>query len=502
MNIANLDYFQRNIVATDHSHGAHPQAMPGGTDVPVANLDANGWPNSLPAGKTGLRFTFQTPEATGPMDVTFTPGVAATITGFQCTVNSHDFAAGTASVTPNDIQPTGNGWALDFTFTGSSYMTAMSAKPAGDTSTFSANFLAQVAAMTVAGSYIRPLDLTGVNLNQGVALTSTTGTFPTPLITAANRNTLASGDWLANDGTTGGRINDGVPIEFLVAMANATNRNLRLPLPWNASDDYYDATADYVIAHLNSGLTGGYGVANEVWNPGFWVHSQAKYEAEAEGLLSVDSGLASGDRANERNVEKTIHVMDRIKARYVAAGKTNYLRVFEMQNALASYAAALLDYAPPGKTALKNHIDVISSAPYFGNTFGTPLANTTDLQAFFDAGHGEVDTTLALAATIQAAGAARTNDLGNPILYDCYEWGQSFFVSDATTRDLLQRDARMGTLYAYALTQAKAVLGNIALNHYYNAGPNSGFGSWGALEASNEAITSARPKAQALADYA
>jgi hypothetical protein len=168
-----------------------------------------------------------------------------------------------------------------------------------------------------------------------------------------------------------------------------------------------------------------------------------------------------------------------------------------------SLIAGLLDYIPNTQTVpAKNFVSIVAANPYFGNQ-SAPSSSSTDQQAFFDAGYRDVDTVTAAMAALQTYAAARTNNRGQALEVMGYEAGQHFIISDATTLNAVQRDARMQDLYMYALQQLEGRVGPIRWNHYVNiAGiaPSLGIG-FGAKEYSAQANSASTPKHNAMANY-
>lgn len=71
---------------------------------------------------------------------------------------------------------------------------------------------------------------------------------------------------------------EGVPVEVMVALANATGTEPWFNMPWDATDDYIRQFASYVQANLNPELRAHYEMSNEVWN---WQFDQAQDAARS-----------------------------------------------------------------------------------------------------------------------------------------------------------------------------------------------------------------------------
>lgn len=533
LNVSSEYYGNLNAVSNDIFHGGSTWEYVDGSgahDLPKANLDANRYPKSMPgadySGTTKVRKALNVVRTAGQLYRVSWSGNMASLSSLNGAISSFNNTTKTAILTPSNSQIDGPvPPSLDYTFaaidaTNSTYPTNIQVLPwngsSADSSLLDSKFIADVAALTVPGGPLRVMKMTGVESNDNCVTAWGGGTSGSPTA-LTNANTLSSGEWAPNDGSlNGGSSNDGAPIQFLVAMCNALSRDLWDTVSWNASNADLDARFAYARDNLTSGLKYYVEVANEVWNgftntdgthsSGYKVHTQAANEGFSRSLVDIETLTTPTTRngySAPRHVQKTIEVMDRA-ATVFTSNMSKLVRVFAMQNAAAGYwAAKYLDYAPSGSTALKLHIDMVSSAPYFEQGTYNPddfVANsyTGDAQTVFDHGHSSVDQVIGWAKEIQTEATSRG------LLYGCYEAGQSFFFNDATYRDSIQNDSRMYTLYTYYLTRIASQLGSVPVCMFVNCqGPNSAFGSWGMVAPySGRTISLANtPKAKAVADY-
>jgi hypothetical protein len=574
MGISDLSYWHNHVALNDLFYGMFDTgrvvSAPSGADA--TNLASDGWATAPNGGDTGIAINMQPPETATQVDVAWT-GTATAIAGsLNCSVASYDLVAGTARFNVGVQQPTTGGWKILVTPQAGQTIRLTSAKPVGSSATYAPSFVTQMNAF-IKGGPIRPLVMlqhsNGSLSNYGITTRWNGGTRlapnRTPLL--ANR-CVPGGNWIYN---SNGRQSDTIAFETLVDMANTfSGGNLWHNISWNTEDALIDFYADYAAAHL----TGNYypEVGNEVWNGGFNVYAQSVREARNAMLPPVGGGsvsftgaiagtalttvgnpaltigmliggnvidgtiISSGSGNNwvvnlsqtvtsqtlmgnpggsgERYCQRHAEIMSRIKARFVAAGKTNYRRVFAWQNGdTGASATALMNYVSTGFLATKNYVDIYAVAPYFGN--GSPsdpyyvdVSVVTDIAQLIEAAYNDVDATLARASGAFAVVGAMTNDLGNPITGAFYEWGEGFGgggMSQATFTSLV-RDSRMYTLYMYGLDQAQARCGNIIVNPFENAGTD-GSGNhpgWGAIEATIypiDNVTPSQPRAKALRDW-
>jgi hypothetical protein len=571
LNLFEMGYDSNSIIENEFRFGFSAAQRPSNIEVPLANLGADGFATTIGA-DTSIDYPMRPPEVMGAVNVTFSP-TNWTITAINATVNSSNVAAGTATITPTVQQPNSSGWTIRFTKGTGAPPKLLSAKLASlGSALYMPSFDTHRTDLMSPGGTFRTMKRQGTEDNEGVTgIINLTGTFPAAKITAATRNTLLTADWFKNSGTGGGRINDGWPMEADIAMAVYAGQPLWRTLPWNASNDYYDAVADLAAAAaISSGLTTYFEVANEVWNGGYSVFHQARYEAMANHLpdvfgnaqaqftgsisgtvltvTAVSSGtirngdlvagattadatqitslgtgvggtgtynlnnsqtvgsgslVSGGGYQGERHAQKTIQVMDRITARYVAAGAplAKLKRVFAWQNAnIGSVALLLLDYAPSPATALKNHIDVFASAPYIEPT--GVLNSSTNANAFIDAMFDAIDSTIDTDyAGLYNACQLRTNDRGNVIETAAYEGGQSAFIDDATTRTSVHTGSRMYDLYMHMFARIARVAPGTVFNNFCLNHNDFSTQSFGILKETGATIGSTTPKYNAQKDF-
>jgi hypothetical protein len=547
-NIGRLYVNAGNVVENDHRFADNIYTKPSAVLLPAANYDSNGRPASLPGSDTQIEYVFIPPESAGAITVPFTKNNGTAVVGVNCTINSGDINSGSLVVTPDNVQPTNTAWVLRFTVSagGIPPWIGSAATKNGVSASRMPSFDAHFTALCSQLKPLRTMKRQGCEGNEGVTnVTDTSNAFPATVLTATNRNTLLSCDWYPNTST---RINDGWPLEADIALAQAKAALLWRTLPWNADNTYYDKVGDLLATSALAGFSSGVEVSNEVWNGGYPVFRQARYQGMANGLPNIfggtqakftgsisgttltvtamtsgtiqinellsGTGVAVDTKINsqlsgttggvgtysinnsqtlssralvnaggyqlERYIEKCIDVFDRIKARFTAAEVANSLpagslqtklyRIFAWQNLnIEQVADKILDYAPPGKTALKDHIDVFATAPYIDQD--VLASNLTNVTTYFEAAFDRIDTVIDTAlGGLATHCATRVNDRGVPIKPGIYEWGQSFYIDDAPTRTAFQDGARQYDLnmHAMARTAAKipgALFANFCLAH-------------------------------------
>lgn len=329
----------------------------------------------------------------------------------------------------------------------------------------------------------------------------------------------------------------GVAYEYMVALCNATNKNLWINVPHLASADFmtklaklirfgsdgvnpYDATnANPVFAPLNSNLKVYIEYSNEIWSSGFSFPQGNWAEIEA-GNAGLGSGMTGKARFNGRKFCETWSAFQS-----VFGGTTRLIRVAATFTANDTYTTSFLneidDYGPTLTPAVAP--DVLAVTTYFGNGIQDYVdeKNFTDGHPFDDpywtselfASHltdafNEWKRRMMAGDAVQGAGpdatgigggfSAGLHDLtetifGTALPILAYEGGPSLFTDDIdagnTTADdgvtifieAMNRDPRIADLYRIHLDIARSK-GLWTHTPYTDTSPWSRFGQWGHLE--------------------
>ncbi|MFL6725740.1 MAG: hypothetical protein ACJ8FS_04395 [Sphingomicrobium sp.] len=385
------------------------QAAGGSQEVPAGSLDANGWVKSLPNGYHVQR-VLSIPSASadvlcrwegndhGSMSVG-SDGVTSSISKPHANQLKFHYAS---------TYPTGKFAVLSFTVDPSNYVHNIDCREvaAPPAEKFDPAFIATIRGFRV----IRFMKWqTAVEANSRV--------------TWATRNKPA-------DGTFGK--SDGVPVEFMVDLANEVGADPWFTIPWNADDDYVRQFAAYVRDHLAPGRQAYVETSNEVWNGSYPVMHQAQDEGTAEGL---DSSQGPYGQAIYRYAEKTQHVMQIWSS--VFAGQMNrVVRVASAQHVNPFWSERMMGY---GKLA--ESVDALATAPYWG--FGDSDYSGQPLDQIM----GKIlpqRINEALDLAVQQKAIARKYGKR----YIAYEAGQGVLMnnSQAVVAEI-ERDPRMADLY-------------------------------------------------------
>jgi len=260
---------------------------------------------------------------------------------------------------------------------------------------------------------------------------------------------------------------DGVAIEHMIALANQTQTDPWFSMPWNADDDYIRRFAELVRDTLDPNLKVYVEASNEVWNWVYLVTHQAKQEGLARGLTS-DGQVAVW----YRYAEKTIQVMD--IWRDVFQGQSSRLvRVAAMQNAWPDTIKAVLSFRDTPQ-----HIDAISSAPYFDANLSNYTGDGSNLSDLF----AQLRTTLDRAMD----NAKQYKQLADQyhLRFVTYEAGQHIFNARQDQVNMLyqiEHDPRMGQLYTYYLNRWNNEIGDL-MTLFSDYDGASTAGAWGLFD--------------------
>jgi hypothetical protein len=288
--------------------------------------------------------------------------------------------------------------------------------------------------------------------------------------------------------------NRGVPLEYLVQLANTLGADPWFTLPHlandllgdNAADPYVRQFATYVRDHLAPNLKAYVEYSNEVWNGGPGGYEQANY-AEERGLAL---GL-SADRNQARfryQAQQSVRLFGIWNGVFGDRGTRRVVRVLAAQGGNPWTGLQLMDWQDAYREA-----DALAGAPYIDIPMpdqATVAAYTLD-QLFDYINGARLPQIFTMVRANLANAGARVNSLGRPLEYVAYEGGQHLVElgphqSNAQMNRLLDaanRDARMGQVYRELMTQWKASGGHL-FEHFvnvmqYRAG---GVGRFGLLE--------------------
>ena len=162
---------------------------------------------------------------------------------------------------------------------------------------------------------------------------------------------------------------EGVPLEVMVALANATGTEPWFNIPWNADETYIRNFATYVRDNLDPDLRAHIEMSNEVWN---WMFEQAREAVTAaEARFGQDLGDGWMQEYGARSAE-----MARVLDSVYAGNEDRLVKVIATHTYWPGLEESLLD-APawqalsPANDAPYLSFDTYAITGYFGNSLGT-----------------------------------------------------------------------------------------------------------------------------------
>ena len=280
--------------------------------------------------------------------------------------------------------------------------------------------------------------------------------------------------------------NDGVALEHMIDLANATDSDPWFTVAYNADESYIRNMAKLVRDRLKPGRRAYFELSNEIWNFQFPVATQALNEGLAEKL--------STDKYSNhlmRYAEKSIW-MHKMLTEAFADNPSRLVRVVSSQNDNSFTARTILQFRDTA-----NWIDALATAPYFGHGFfnGTN-AGVTDIAKLFVSLEAHRVNTLVRANENKAVAAK----YGKRFI--AYEGGQHIVApgTNAVTDAAMQRSPLMYDMYKRFLTDWKAQIGD-TMTLYSATGTISQYGSWGMREYAGQPLAET-PKARAALEFA
>lgn len=437
------------------------QGPNGWEDVPTTDLDHNGWIKSLPEGYRALR-TLSMPAITADI---------------VCRWQGADH--GSMAVIGNGVasNPTRSGNEMRFRYRS----TYPEAPKAWAVITYNVDAQSYVRDIDCRESTARPtdaLDPTLIATADGFRVIRFMKWQPAVetnrKVAWANRNKPGDGSYL---------VNDGVPVEQMVSLANRVGADPWFSMPWNADDDYITRFAAYVRDNLAPGRQAYVETSNEVWNGGYAVMRQAQREGAAEGLNAEDGPYG---QAMYRYAEKTQHIMQ-LWSKVFVGQMNRIVRVVSAQNVSPFWSDKILGY---GQTAV--NVDALATAPYWAMA-DSDYAGQSAEQIMKGLLPSRIDEALGWAAQ-QKAIACKYGTR-----YIAYEGGQHVWLNNnAHLVAQVERDPRMAELYSYYLDQWKEKVGDtLALFALIGPIDKAGFGM---VEYAGQPLTDA-PKMRAVKSF-
>src|SRR3990167_11421896 len=167
----------------------------------------------------------------------------------------------------------------------------------------------------------------------------------------------------------------GCPVEIMVNLCNRLNCNPWFSLQHTVDDNYVRQFATYVRDNLNPNLKANVEYTNEIWN-GSWPFGIQQGYCRTNGLaegLGPDPFTATARWYARRSVQ-IFRIFDEVFGTNV---RNRINRVISSQAANVGVSTLILNHTENGMP-VRNQVDSLAIAPYFGNSLGEPqnLANT------------------------------------------------------------------------------------------------------------------------------
>jgi hypothetical protein len=285
----------------------------------------------------------------------------------------------------------------------------------------------------------------------------------------------------------------GVPVEVMVDLANRTRADAWFCMPHLADESFIGEFAELVASTLDGSATVYIEYSNEVWNG---IFAQADY-ARAQGL---DQGLsADGYQAQLFFYSQRAREVFAIWA--AALPSSRLVRVMATQSVSSWVSEQVMGFGDGAAS-----VDALAVAPYFGGHLGSPEEQSRVAAMSVDDLVAEL-TTVAVPDAIAALELQAAIAATNSVALIAYEGGQHLAGHSGVENndtinalfDAVNRDPRMGTLYATYLDGWRASGGEIFV-HFSNCGAWGKSGRWGSLEWIAQPRAES-PKYDALQDF-
>jgi hypothetical protein len=505
VNMIELDGYLNSSPFVDIVHGGMVTADAGGSTL-AANLgsvleadrDANGNPSHMPTGASYLGIAFDVPGTNAQRRFTYDdPGghFSVVSTGNMSGVT---IAPGSITFTPDVVQPSFAQPFIHYALSAGGNASNFQCRPVADPGGFiDAQFQTKIGRLVRNGGTVRFLKWASPAVEKNSFPTEADpypnlkfpadgdGKLQQPIITWANRNTLASPDW---------KRMDGVPVEAIIRFANDLNINPWVTLPYNCADSYItglaqafkDGTGTSNGVGLNSWLKLYVEMSNEVWNYGYSVAHQCANEATFLGIAR-----------EVRYGQKALNAFNLITTVYGAEVSTRVVRVLAWQNAADP---SVWDSMFAGVAGLQAKTDMLSTAIYYGDNAdtGLPTNYTTSVATALSACQATQPAVVALAK----AHKAKATSLG--LRYGAYEAGPTPVFTDTAFKSSFARDPGFEGVQLNFLQECLNQLGSgtlINLFAYSYLANDSGNGyTWGICEYTYQ-DTAFAPKFKAQAEF-
>jgi hypothetical protein len=288
----------------------------------------------------------------------------------------------------------------------------------------------------------------------------------------------------------------GMPLELMIELCNTLHTNAWFCIPHQADNDFVKNFAQMVKARLNPDLKVYVEYSNEVWNGQFAQAQYALQKGKAQNL-----GPSDFESQLRFYSQRTVEILKIWEAVFGDTSKKRLVRVMGAQSGNPWVGDQVLSW----KNA-DQHVDALAIAPYFGNDFGNPQAQSEiakmKVDQFMDVLEKEIDGKNREWMQQQADVVRKHN-----VELVAYEGGQHLVgVGGAENNQALMdlfiaanRHPRMYTLYQKHLANWFDAGGRL-YSVFSNVTTPTKWGSWGSLEYQDQPLAQAH-KYRAVVDF-
>lgn len=265
----------------------------------------------------------------------------------------------------------------------------------------------------------------------------------------------------------------GVPLEVMVELCNKIKANPWFCMPHKAADEYVEEFATYVNNNLDSNLTVYLENSNETWNGIFTAQSyNLKMGNEHDNIKN--KGYANWQVAAHYYAQRSVEMFKIWDEHY----NNDLVKVLATQSSNYGVGTTIMKYELKDGTIAANYADVLSIAPYIGNSITSTNQSTIFEELNLDLDDYVVD----IISNKQNAEQYNLDII-------CYEAGQHLAQSniDSCTEAFIEANSsiEMGNIYTKYLDLYKEHVGGKMFLFSSTSNPSK-YGSWGLLEYQNQ----------------
>ena len=290
----------------------------------------------------------------------------------------------------------------------------------------------------------------------------------------------------------------GLAYEYIVQLANLTNKDIWVCIPHQADDNYISQLAVFLQTHLNSNLKIYLEYSNEVWNGTFAQNSYAAQQGQNLGFTGQP-----WERTWKYYAKRTADVFYLFEQIY-GANSPKLVKVIGSQAVNSWLSGTIIDYFndvtynPNGVTA-----NCLAIAPYFGGEVADNIGNAGEIDTIsVDEILNRVEASLPGVEANIIAQKTTADSKGLQLI--TYEGGQHIVANAYQNNNTLtqklnaaNRNARMESIYCTYLDSWYQNVPTGLFMNFTSISSFSKYGSWGIKEYTGQPSSEA-PKYRAF----